>query len=73
MYDPKFYKKVISPKLKEIAELCEQQGCEFQAIVAYKKETLESSYFGDLKFMVPAKLECLRQDLQESLPCHGSS
>ena len=72
MYDPEFYEKNISSKLKEIAGFCEKQGYEFQAIVAYKKNTLEASYFGNWKFMVPAKLECLRQDRQENLLCQKS-
>jgi hypothetical protein len=69
MYDPKFFDDEVKPKLKEIAALCEKQGCEFQAIVAYKAETLEAQYFGNYEFMVPAKLECLRQDLQNHLAC----
>ena len=72
MNDPNFFKDVVKPKLEEIAKLCEEQGCEFQAIVAYETLASESIYFGDFKFMVLAKLECLRPDRQKILPCQQS-
>jgi len=64
MYEPTFFDNIVKPKLKESAALCEEQGCEFQAIVAYKANTLQAQYFGNYEVMVPAKLECLRLDLQ---------
>lgn len=67
---PFFFDKKIKPHFNEITQICDKHGYEAQIIIAYNQDTLESGYHGNMEFMIPAKLECLRPGLQKTLVCH---